>query len=909
MFLWFLAFTYDGFAQQVNDSIPLGFGLLRSKDELTSAVSVVSSAELSKRLNINPANALFGKALGLMVTQRGGTSWENDPQLLIRGAGTFKDASALILVDGFERPISSFSIGEIESVVVLKDAAALSIYGLRGANGVLLITTKQGRSDRDKVNISFEQGITKALRLPKFVDAYGYAQAMNQARLNDGLTRLYSDEALTAYQSGSSPYFYPNVNWVEEAFRDLGQTTNLNAAFQGKSNTVRYYTSVNYQYDNGLFAPVNSNDDYTTQLTYGKFNFRSNVDVNLTKSTIFKVGLSGNLRETNIPGSSVSSIMRAIYYTPANAFPVKNYNNIWGGNTAFTNNPIAQISSTGFQNTQIRELFANGSLEQKLDVILPGLAAEAAVAYDNSATYAEGKVKQYRYQSVAMVSGNPNPVENTYGQDTELSYYSNLSNQFSHANVQGKLTYAADWGKNSINALLLYQQDKLIRNGQSNTFIHQLYAGTAHYVNSGKYFADITFAYNGTNVLPKGDRFGFFPSLSVGWKMSEEGWFKKGLFDDLKLRASWGMTGNDLVPQNLSQVQFNGSLPYYFTNNNTSFVGWREGRLPSGSVTYETATKYNLGLDGKLFGMLDLNIDVFYDRRKNIMVESEGLVSSVLGAAKPLLSEGVVDNKGLEVGLNFVNNKGALTYHVGGQFAFVRNKIVAMAEAFQPYGYLAKTGKSIGQAFGMEAIGFFKDAADIANSPLQTFSQVRPGDIKYKDQNNDGIININDERALGYSTVNPEMYFSASLGMEYKGFGIDALFQGIANKSVYLNTRSIFWPLAGNNTVSEFSANSWTPATAETATLPRLTTLGNENNFRSNSTWLANGSYVKLRSLLLYYNLPKKWISKLKLAETKLILRGMDLFSIDHIDIVDPEAIGATYPTYSTYSLGIQIGF
>jgi TonB-linked SusC/RagA family outer membrane protein len=923
LFLLLATVSYNSFAQQPVkvktadttkqvELIPLGFGMMRDKNEITSAIGIAKSADLDKRMVINPANALFGMIPGLAVMQKGGASWENDPQMLIRGAGTFRDASMLILIDGYERPISSLSPGEIESVVILKDAGALAIYGIRGANGVLLVTTKRGETGRNKVDINYEHGITQATRLPKFLDAYGYALAMNQARANDGLTALYPQQALDAYQSGSSPFFFPNVNWQEESFKDFGKTNNFRATFQGKTNTVRYFTLVNYQNDEGLLKPVNENEGYSNQLKYGKFNFRSNVDVNITKTTLFKVGLSGNLRETNTPGNSVSSLMRAIYNTPSNAFPVKTYNNIFGGTPNFTNNPVGQISAMGYQNTQIRELLADASLEQKLDVILPGLVAEASVAYDNSATYAEGKLKQYRYQSLSLINGTggqPDSVETIYRSDSELAFFSNLSNQWSHATVQGKLKYAKSWSGQSMDAMLLYQQDKLIRNGQSNTYIHQLFSGVVHYAKDSKYFADLVVAYSGTNVLPKNNRFGVFPAVSIGWKMSEEKWFNKGLLNDLKIRASWGMTGNDLVPQNLSEVQFNGTLPYYFTQNNNSSVGWQEGRIPSDQVTYETATKHNLGIDASLLGMFDLNVDLFYDRRKNILVESDGLVSSVLGAAKPLLTEGIVTNRGVEAGLKFYHNKGGLSYYIGGQFAYSRNKIVAMAEAFQPYSYLSKTGKSIGQSFGLEAIGFFQDAADIAESPLQTFSAVRPGDIKYKDQNGDGIINVNDEKALKYNTVNPEIYYSASLGVQYKGLGIDAVFQGIAHKSVYLNTRSIFWPLSGNNNISEFSANSWTPATATSATLPRLSTLGNENNYRSNSTWMADASYFKLRSLMVYYNLPQKVISKLKLSSTKIILRGMDLFSIDKIDVVDPEAIGAVYPIYSTYSLGLQIGF
>ncbi len=896
-----------------NDAlIPIGFGMMRNKEEITSAIGIVREDELSKSQAINPANALYGKIPGLAVLQNGGTSWSNDPTLFIRGVGTTRDNTILTLIDGFERPISSISLGEIESVEILKDAAALTMYGQRGANGVLLVTTKRADNKENNVKVAFEHGITQAFRLPKFLDASGYAQAMNQARANDGLSPLYSEKALSAFKSGESPYLYPNVNWLNESFRDFGETNNLKATFQKKAKNISYFTDLNYQTDKGLLGPVNDNDGYNTQLSYSKFNFRSNLDIDITKSTKFKVNISGNLRETRTPGTSISSIMSAIYATPSAAYPVKTFDNKWGGTSYYNNNAVAQISATGYQFSHTRELLADGSLEQNLDIILPGLSAEVALAYDNSASYAESKTKKYQYETLSTVSngGSIDTVKTLYGNNTELSYNSYLSNQWRHATAWGKLKYDKDWGNNSINSTFLFQQDKLVKNGQSNTYAHQLVAGNVHYSRDMKYFADISASYSGTNVLPKDSRFGLFPALSLAWKLSNEEWFvKNGLFDNVKIRASWGMAGNDLIPQYLSASPFNGAAGYYFTSNSSGSGGINEGRLASSGLTYETSIKSNIGVDASMLGMIDLNLDVFYDHRKNILVESDGLISNVLGADKPLLTDGVVNNKGIELGVNFHNNKGAFTYYLNGQFTYVHNKIIQMGEAYRPYDYLKRTGQSIGQAFGLEAIGYFKDLADIASSPKQVFSEVKPGDVKYKDQNNDKVINSYDEIPLGNTTTNPEIYYSLSLGMEYKNFGMDALFQGTARQSVYLNTQGVFWPLIGNTSISTYSDNYWTPATAATASQPRLTTLDNANNYRPNSIWIKNGSYFKLRSLELYYKLPQQLVSKLRISDSRIILRGMNLFSIDHIHTVDPEEIGITYPTSSSYSIGIEIGF
>ena len=899
-----------------NKLIELGFGLELPQDELTSAIGTVWSDELSESSVINPSNALYGKIPGLSVMQNGNTSWQNDPDLYIRGVGTTGDATILVLVDGFERPISSLSLEEIESVSILKDAAALALYGQRGANGIMLVTTKRGRDLGLHVDFSYEHGITRAFRMPEFLDATGYAQAVNEARTNDGLTPLYSQQDLSAFASGSSPYLFPNVNWMDETFRNFGSTDQFNATFRGSTKTVRYYSVINYQNDMGLLGPVNANQGYDTQFKYGKFNFRTNLDVDLTKTTLLKFNAAGNLREAKQPGSSPSAIMTSLFSTPAALYPVKTYNNRWGGLSSLTNNPVALVAATGFIRTHARELLMDMSLEQKLDFILPGLSVEGALAYDNSATYLDNNTKQYQIEQLTPVKNLTtgaiiDTIETRYGTNTTLSFTSSLSNQWRSTTIRGKINYSKDWADNSVKSVLIYQQSKWVGNGQFSTFLHQSVAGNVHYSRAGKYFADLTVAYSGTNILPKENRFDLYPALSLAWKLSEENWFGTNSFlDDMKFRASWGMTGNNLVPQNIALQKFTmAGNSYFFGANSTAAIGFIEGQLASPGVKAETSGKSNIGLDAGLFGMLKMNLDVFYDRRKDILNTTSGLVSGVLGITSPYKPLGIVDNKGIELGVEFYDKKGDFTYTIGGQFSFVRSNIVEMSEVYRPYDYLKRTGKPVAQYFGLEAIGFFSDQADINGSPKQLFSSVKPGDVKYRDQNSDGIIDQYDEIAIGFNSLVPEIYYSGSISVEYKGLGLDALFQGTANNTIYLNTRSVFWPLRGENTISDFSDNRWTTANKTSATLPRLSMEESFNNYRSNSIWLKNGSFLKLRSLEIYYRLPEKFTSKMKLSQSRLYLRGMNIFSIDKVKVLDPEEIRVVYPTFTSFNLGIQIGF
>jgi TonB-linked SusC/RagA family outer membrane protein len=898
-----------------DDVVELGFGMQRSGSELTAAIGVVSADDLSKSSVFNPANALFGKIPGLSVLQNGGAPWETDPSMYIRGVATYRNASVLVLVDGFERPVSSLSLSEIESVSVLKDAAALALYGQRGANGVILVTTKRGYGKELNVDYSYERGVTQAFRMPEFLDAAGYARAVNEALGNDNLGPLYSPQEIANFENGGMPYLYPNVNWTNEVFDDFGSTDNFNASFYGKTESVKYFSMINYQNEKGLLRPVDMNEGYSTQINYGKFNFRTNADVKVSKTTMLTMNMAGNLGEAKRPGRTPSAIMGSIFSTPSAQFPVKTLDNIWGGISTNVNNPAALVAATGHSLTHTRELFADMRIRQDLNMILDGLSAEAAIAYDNSANYLDNNTRQFQVKQLIPVKDPVtgeliDQLESIYGTDTELSFGSSLTNQWRNTSLWGKVMHHAQWGDQTLNTTLIYSQNKYVGNGQFSTYVHQTMAANAHYSLAGKYFADFTLSYGGSNILPKNNRYGVYPALSVAWRLSEENFMQTSSFvDNLRIRASWGMTGNNLVPQNIEEQRWMMSgNNYYFTVNNAGAIGFLEGRMASPNVMAETAYKSNLGVDAGLFGILFLNMDLFYEVRKNIFVDASNQYSGVLGVNAPLESSGIVNNKGVDLGFQFRAQKSDFSYNIGGQFSFARNEIVEMGEVFRPYDYLRRTGNAIGQRYGLEAIGFFSSEQDIANSPQQLFSDVRPGDIKYKDQNNDGIIDQFDEVALGYSSAYPEMYFSGVLAFEYMGVGLHALFQGLTNRTIYLNTRSLFWPLRGDNTISTYSDDRWTPATATTATLPRLSMEENENNYQTNSVWLTDGSFFKLRSLELYYDLPAQYISWAKLSNTRLYARGMNLFSWDQLKIADPEEFRVVYPTLTSFHLGVQVG-
>jgi TonB-linked SusC/RagA family outer membrane protein len=896
--------------------VDLGYNQFTSVQTTTGSVDVVTTKELENNSVINPGESLFGLLSGLTVLQNGGTAWDRSPTMFIRGRATFNSSDILVLVNGFERDMESLSMSEIESITLLKDGPALAVYGQRGANGVILVTTKRGSYESFKVDVAFDQGVNSIFRSPSFLNGNEYAMAMNEAALLDGTSPVYSPWEMERFSNGSSPLFYPNVNWWDESFKDYGTSANFSSTFSGGGKTSKYFVALNYQQENGLFDNTDIDDRYTSDLNYDKFNFRTNLDIDLTSSTLLQVNLGGVLDNRSWPGVNVNDrIMDALYSVPSGVFPVSTANDVWGGSEFYDNNPVALISSTGNRVSHRRELNANARLYQDLGSFIPGLSAEVALAYDNLAIYNEGRTRGFFYERNTLVYDEDlqavtDTVTSQYGSDTDLSFYDNFGGQRRHSTAWGRLNYERGLNNGVLNTSLQYSQDQRVNDGQYNTFLRQNVVAQASYIHAEKYIFDGALSYSGSSILPEGQRFGLFPAVSAGWIISRENFLNNSnSVNFLKARASWGMSGNDIMEPNLfDQLYFSGGN-YFFTNNNNSFPGVREGRIASQDLTFEKSRKINFGIDAVLFGNLEWMIDLFHERRSNILTATDGFFPQYLGVARPFENVGIVENQGIETSLHWSKKSGNFRYHLGGNFAFARNTIIEMSEEFKPFEYLNQTGNPVGQQFGLESVGFFSDETDIASSPAQLFSVVRPGDIKYKDQNGDGIIDQLDIVPIGYAAGYPEIYFSFTLGLEYKGVGVDALFQGIANQTLYLNTKSVFWPLRGQTSISTFNENRWTPDNADNAEFPRLSLLENANNYQKNDTWLTSGDYLKLRRLDLYFDIPEASANRLRIANARIFVRGMNLFSIDSINIVDPEETGITYPTLTSFHAGINVGF
>lgn len=905
-----------------SEKVNYGFGLQQTNAESTGAVSTVYAENIDKSSAFSIGNSLYGNVLGLTTMQSTGVVWEQMPSMYIRGLKTLNGNNGILLVvDGLERDnnwqaLKYITPEEVESVSVLRDAAALALYGYRGVNGVVNIVTKRGKYDTREINFSYDHAFNYMTRKPELADAYTYASALNEALTNDGKQVRYSQNELNAFKNGTSPYLYPNVNWWEEVFRDRGASDIATLSFRGGSTKMRYYTMMNLQNNRGFIKNFDTNADYSTQEKYSKANFRTNLDIDLSPKTKMQANIMGILNEFSRPGMGSDNLISKLYQLPSAAFPIRTESGLWGGNTTWGENwnPVALTEGRAYSKGHTRGLYADMSLRQDLSSLTKGLGASVRIGYDNLASYWENHTKGYKYGMASVASWeNGLPIageEITGGKDTEMSGDSKLDWQYRAFNFQMNVDWQRQFGVHSLYSMLLYTYKYDNAKGINNTFYRQNAGWYTHYGFKNRYFADFTLMASASNLLAPDHRWNVSPTVGLAWLISNEKFMQsQNVVDFLKLRASFGMLNTDNIPGNgYWNETVGGGNGYPINNNFGGDGGWHEGRLASVNGTTEKAYKYNAGVDATLFKGLTLTVDGFYERRSDIWVSSDGQNSAVLGASGSYVNAGIVDSWGTEIGANYYKKMGNVELNLGGTFTYNRSKIIEMLEEPAAYDYTRSTGNPVRQIFGLQAIGYFVDQADIDNSLPQQFGPVKAGDIKYKDMNGDKVINSDDRVAMGYNSTCPEIYYSFSLGLEWKGLGFSAQFQGVGNYTAILSG-TYYHPLVDNTTISNYVyRNRWTPETPN-ARFPRLTTETVDNNLQTSSLWLADRSFLKLRNCEVYYKLPSSWLNRFWVKNAKVYVRGVDLLCFDSIDQLDPEAMNSSYPATRSIHVGLSVGF
>lgn len=905
-------------------SIDVGANANFSREQSTSAVSVITSESTNKRSAKNIGNSILGQGSGLISLQNSGNYAGINPTFYIRGMQSLDGNTPLFVVDGIERDIQYISAEEVESVSVLKDAAATALYGYKGANGVVLITTKRGKFNSKEIKVNLDHAINFMAHKPKFVDAQTYAKAMNEAYANDGFENpRYTQEEVDAFGSGKYPYLYPNVNWVDETFRNHSVTNMLNASFTGGGEKFKYYALLDLQYDNGFVKNPDTHEGYSTNNKYVKGNLRMNMDMILSKNTTMKVNLLGVLAESNAPGSS-ANLWDMVYSLPSAAFAVKGEDGKWGGNSTWagTVNPVAQSQDAGYSRNHNRGIYTDLTIRQELPAVLKGLAVQGRIAYDHFSNIYENYSKTYVYGSPTVadwLNGEPQLGKAfTGGSESDLGA-SISTNSFSRRfHIDASADYQNTFGAHSIYSQLKYDYEFSDEFAINSTLYRQNISWYTHYGLLDRYFLDLALVESGSNRLAPGSKWALSPTVSAAWVLSKENFMKNlNWVDFLKLRASYGIIQTDILPESgwmyyMQQYQTTGGTYPFNSGFQSDFGRTYLDAIATSGLTREKAAKFNAGVDATLFGGLDFSFDGFYQRRSNIWVSTAGKYSSELGVDAPYEGDGIVDSWGWEASLDYNKQIGEVKFNIGANIDYYRSQIKEQDEAPKLYPNLVSTGHRVSQLFGYKAIGFFKDQADIdASKPQLLGSTPRPGDIKYEDVNGDGQIDTNDKTAIGYSTVAPEIYYNIHLGVEWKGLGIDAMFQGTGRYSGVLSTKSMYKPLVGNTTISQYYYdNRWTPETASTAKFPALSSTSNANNYNTNTLWMFDRSFFKLRNIEVYYNFPKVMLAKTKLLNAaKLYVRGVDLFSFDHLDESDPEVFGATNPLNRSIVAGLSVTF
>lgn len=882
------------------------------RDSLTIySASTISASELERSPELDIRKSLYGKLPGVNIYQGQGIPAENYATLHLRGR------APLILVDGIPRDIDALTMPEIESVTVLTDAASAALYGVRGGNGVINITTKKAKMGPMEITVGYQFGFNTKFRAPDFADAYTYANSMNTAYRLDGFSERYTPGEVEAFRTGAFPLSYPNVDWQRQVYNDYGYNNQFDVLVKGGTERFRYLTALVYSYDKAMFSHNNDDSRYTTKPFDVRLNLRANVEVDLTSTTLFNVNLMGRLNEVNT-SRRVGELMTSVYETPSAAFPVKTENGIFGGNNIYNDkNPVALAGSSGHTKHTYSTFYADMKIKQDLSMLTKGLYVSLSVALDNKGVTKEESSKTYRYQDM-----NPTMYQDgsvwidpiIYGTDSEvLSHVSgSLENLYVNTNFRAQVGYDRVFGQHNVSGLLVYDQQSSVMKGQNKSMKRQSFIGSAAYTYRNRYMLNGVLSYSGTAVLPENDWYNTYPAVSAAWIISNEGFMKKAKFVDyLKLNASYGLSGWDgNTPHDLDIQTYGWSPGYFFGENVSASGGQREGALPVENLAIEKSKKMTVGIEGAMFGnRLNFSLEGFYDRRSHILVNSSNSISGIIGIDVSSLSSGIVDYKGLDFSLSWKDKIKDFNYGLSGVFSFTRTEVININEEYQEYDYLYKKGNSFDQSYGLECLGFFKDQVEINNSPVQTMSVVRPGDMKYKDQNGDNVIDEKDMVKM-YHPSTPEVYYGFSINLGWKNLQLIADFQGVANRTVNLLNSPLYKPLTENGNISNTFLNRetpWTPENSASATMPRLTSQANNNNYQYNSSlWYRNGNFLKLRNVELSYLIPKKVTN---ISDIKVYVRGTNLFSIDGIKFADPEQLGISYPSLRGYWAGVKLQF
>ena len=937
-------------AREIDEVVITGTGA-QKKLTVTGAITNVDVDVLKANPSGSMANALAGNVPGILAMQTSGKPGSVS-EFWIRGISTFGASnSALVLVDGFERSLDEINVEDVESFSVLKDASATAIYGSKGANGVVLITTKHGKAGKINISAKAETFYNMLTQVPDFVDGYTYASMANEAKITRNLEPLYKADELEIFRLGLDPDLYPNVNWIDELLRKGSWSTRATLSMNGGGNTARYYVSGSYLDQQGMYKVDKALKDYNTNANFRRWNYRMNVDIDITKSTLLKVGVSGSLQKANDSGVGSDAIWTALMGYNAIMVP-KLYSNgyvpAYGNDNGDRFNPWVQATMTGYRENWKNNIQTNVTLEQKLDFITKGLRFVGRFGYDTENNNWINRRKWPEQWKAKRFRATDGTLDYDRVAEERKMFQESGSDGLRNEFFEAELHYSRGFKHHHLGGTLKYNQSSKIKTvglgddlKQGIARRNQGLAGRFTYNWNYRYFIDFNFGYTGSENFAAGHRFGFFPAISGAWNIAEESLIKKHLkwMNMFKIRYSYVKVGND----NLGNTRF----PYLYDIETMTkkdgdktvdtggynfgdytfdryYGGMRYSSLSSPNVTWEIATKHDLGIDFSFFNdKLSGSVDYFNEKREGIYMLREYLPGIVGLESNPSANVGKVTSEGFDGHFTFRQKLGAVGLTIRSNITYSKNEIVDRDEENNYYWYKMQKGHRVNQARGLISLGLFKDYDDIRNSPVQDFDgyKVMPGDIKYKDVNGDGKIDGNDQVAIG-ATTKPNLIYGFGIAANWKGLDVNLHFQGAGKSTYFIDGSTVHMFKLGDgwgNVLSEMAnSNRWIsadisgdPATENpNAEYPRLSYGPNSNNYQQSTYWLRNGSYLRLKTVEVGYTLPTQLVNKVHFNTVRIFFVGTNLLTWSAFKLWDPEmgsTDGKRYPLSKNLSLGISV--
>lgn len=910
---------------QQNDAIldaveVVGYGVQKKISVIGSQQTI--QVEKLKAPVANLTQGLIGRVSGLVSVQRTSEPGFDDAEIYIRGISTLTASMSapLTLVDGVPRSFANVDPEDIESFSILKDASATAVYGVRGANGVIIINTKSGMKGRPKFSVRYTEGFTKPTKITDFVDGAVYMEMSNEASTTRGGNVLYSREVIEKTRTHADPYLYPNVDWMKEILRDYSRNRSANINIQGGSDKAVYYIGLAYYDEDGMYKDTKL-ADYNSNTYFRRYNVTTNLTLNPFRTTEIKLGIQGYLANANYPAAAQSTIFSSAYFTPptyiAPMYPDGKLGAFSGGDL----NPVAQLGATGYANQWRSQIYSNLRVTQQL---YEGLSVTGMFSFDTYNYTSNRFTKSPNTYHATGRDANGNLLYEQTRQGTENLAYGLSAKGDRTIYLEAALNYKNTFGRHDVSGMLLFNQSDEINTKATSVeealpYRFRGLSGRFTYSFDDRYFGEFNFGYNGSENFAPDKRYGFFPSFGLGWVISNEPFFEGAtdVIQYLKLRGTWGQVGNSQISGRrfayLATVTDNSSTSYTFGKNMDQSYGTTAINEYAVDVSWEVADKTNLGLDMRMLNnKLSLQVDLFKESREGIYLRRTSIPAYVGMINNPYGNIGKVENKGIEVALNYANTWGDWSLSVMGNYSFNRNKVLE-DDSTAAYPWLSTIGNKVGQRFGLVALGLFESEEEIAASPVQT-GDTRPGDIKYKDVNGDGLINEYDKVPIGWGSI-PEIIYGVGFSLGWKNLSLTAMFQGAAHVDAMLSGEGVlpFTQGSGRGNLLSNITDRWTEENPrQDAFYPRLS-IGTINmNYEESTWWLKNTNYLRLKNVELSYTLPDRWMKRIHLENARIFLQGVNLLTFSPFKIWDVElgdGRGAKYPNISSVSLGLSFNF